>query len=395
SNLIIAAVLIPSMLLTFSIGFGASCRRAIHEYFLMGMPEDAVIVSKSLLAFGPLNFSSSPLPPNISDEIRKMSGIKNIAIEESLLLPAQVNGSIFGRAYGSDVAVIGLDSSSVKWLSPELSDDEFVDTNPLPVVVPELILEAYNNSFAEPNGLPRLSKSAFLGRRFQLVAGASSLNVSENGSIVVEAELVGFTKRRDVFGLIVPRKFIQRVHDTMKVQNREQRIFVFYRTPADGRRIAESLKSQGLSVNAPWERLKSMEGFDITFGIFSSLLALLFGILSMVSSFFAAAAGIFSKKNESKLYHQLGLSRFSIVKLLIKKLIFSEVIGAVAGSIIGILILASSEYFPILHVLNLIPTTYEILFGAVTGAIVPAAAGICGAFAGGISIIPPWRSRAE
>ncbi len=358
------------------------------------MPDDALIVSPAALALGPVAFGGTSLPDGLPEEIAARADVRAIAEEVTLGLPARVEGSVFGHGYGSDVAVIGLDSASLAWLAPDVAPAGWIDAQPLPVLAPQAILDAYNSSFAPSNNLPMLTRSAFLGRAFRLEIGVSSLRIVETSRYSVPAELRGFSVRSDVLGVIVPLDFVRRMNATTGRPG-PTRLIVFPKDPASAEKLADELKAKGLSVSAPWERLRNLRLLDLTMVIVLATALAILAFFSAVTAVFMAAAIILERRDEAELYHRLGLSRLDIVAIFVRRIAGAGAPAALAGAAMAVVLFPLGAKYAAAYLPALSATTpgRSLLLVALFSAIAPIVSVSLGAFLGGGLVIPSWSKR--
>ncbi len=388
-----AAAALPALLLAVAVSATLAAREAAASWLRAGMPDDAVIVSSNTLSLGPLGIAGPAVPSGLEDAISAEDGVAAVAVEESLSVPARVHGSLFGRSYGSDAAVLGADAALLRWIAPGVDADAFVDTLPLPVLVPRAILEAYNNSFADANGLPRLDGSAFVGRGFTLEAGASSLGASPGGSVAAPARIAGFSERRDLLGVIVPVSFVNRVHARLGSAPGARRLFVFARDPAGAERVAERMRARGLSVSAPSDRLRSLRKLDLLLSAILLVAASLVSVSTAAAAFFASAARVLAKAAEAELCHQLGMSRRAIVVRFAAGILAVASCGAAAGAGAALPACLLASLHSSLGAFGIVPGAGSLALGAAAGLLLPLAASAVGGLLGGYAVIPRWSGR--
>jgi hypothetical protein len=393
---LIAAAALTAALVAAALLGGIVFRSSIAFHLAAGLPPEALVVSRPTLALGPLAVAGPAIPVGLEAELISDARVRLLVAEEALVLPARVSGSLAGHAYASDVAVLGISESAASWLAPGLDSAAFHDGRPLAVVVPRLILDAYNNSFAEANGLPGLTEGALLGRSFFLEIGHSSLSRAERPPVTVPVRLAAFTPRADVAGIVVPREFVREMHRRFEVTGHARRLIVVPATSAAGEELADQLRKRGCHVAGPIERLRSVRFVDYGLGLGLALAAGVLGLFAVFTSFFAAMAHILARREESELYHHLGLSRLEIIRLFAARLTRHASFGGVVGAAIGLILAASAGFFLDRFAPGFLaapPGLSAIGAAWLGGAFLPLLATALGATLGAALVIPRWEDR--
>lgn len=382
----VAAALLASALCVL-----VAARVAVRDLVQAGMPDDAIVIAQGTTGLGLLQWSGRPVPAAIADELRARPDVTTVSVEEAIGLPSRVSGSLFGYDYGSDVIVVGIDSGAISWMAPGLRAADFVDTWPLPAIAPGLILDAYNNSFAGANGLPRLEAGAFVGRHFTLEIGASSL-CSVTVPVAVRCRLFAFTPRRDVFGVIVPLDFVRRMNELPGATVANRRIIAFARTPDAAGRMVDEMRDRGFSVSAPSERLTSLRRIEGVMFAVTVVFALAVVALVAISAHFAGSAHILARRQEAELLHQLAWSRSAMVRRFAAAILAPALKGALFGATAATLLaMPSLGLFGASFGLAL-DWTQAVLAG-LAAFVVPVLGAGCGALLGARTLIPAWERR--
>lgn len=386
-----ASAAVAAALLAAALCVLVAARAAVRDLVQAGMPDDAIVIAQGTTGLGLLQWSGQPVPEGVAEELRARPDVTTVSVEEAIGLPSRVSGSLFGYDYGSDVIVVGIDSGALTWMAPGLRASDFVDTWPLPVIAPGLILDAYNNSFAGANGLPRLEAGAFVGRHFTLEVGASSLR-SVIAPVSVRCRLFAFTPRRDVFGVIVPLDFVRRMNETPGATVANRRLIAFARTPDAAGRVVDEMRDRGFAVSAPSERLASLRRLEGVMLAVSVVFALAVVALVGISAHFAASAHILARRQEAELLHQLAWSRFAMVRRFAAVLLGPAIKGALLGAAAATLLSA-----PALDVFGarfgLMLAWPPAALAGLAAFLVPVLGVGCGAVLGSLSLIPAWEKR--
>lgn len=383
---------ITAIILTVCLHWGMIARRVAATLISEGLPADVMVVSSGLRGIGPLAFATKPLDDEIVEALARDGRLRGIAIEEALAVPARVAGSLFGNQYGSDVAVVGIDTVLLGWYAPEVDPDGFRDREPLPIIAPEVVLDAYNHSFAEANSLPRLTRSAFAGQVFTIEIGASSLKVLPEAR-AVPATIAGFSTNNRFLGLAGPRDFVARTNRNFGMAG-SRRVFLMPRTAEGGRSLGAELAASGLAVSSPEERLSGLARLDVMAASILGAAGLGLALLAGVTSHFATRAFIHERADEAELLHHLCLSRREIAAHFIRRIAVPGTLGALIGSVTAstassLLMRALADNYSMLS--GAAMSVVEILVVIAAGAAVPAAGILAGALKGAMAVSPVWR----
>ncbi len=388
------AALVVAFLLAAAGAAGLHVRAAVASWINQGLPEDALIVSPTRIALGPLSLGGSAVPETLYGELGRDPDVAAIAIEEALTVPARVHGSLAGRGYGSDVAVLGVDATALAWLAPEIDPGEFRDMEPLPVLAPRILLDAYNNAFAPAQGLPRLSASAFIGRTFTLEAGASSLGSSPQGPRAVTARLAGFAGRGELLGVLAPIAWVRKMNAAYDGEE-ARRLIVFPHSPAGAERLVIALRARGLEVSDPGERSRQLAQLDLILAAAAIVVALILGLLGATSSAAGAAALILARREEAELLHQLAEPRGAIIRHFARMLAGPVTVGAAWGTALGmaLTLLAVPEIAAGFSLPGAAASPSSLGLAAALAALAPVLAALVGAGVAGVVLIPRWEDR--
>jgi len=188
-----------------------------EKHFQTQLPPQTIRVTprpfRSPVLFGiqPKQPQGSFINSSVLATIQKLPGIKKTYAFQSLQIPMQVQISLFGFAYQSDVVAIGVpwefiqseipSSYRTRWLRWKAGDT-------IPALLPATLLDMYNQTLAKPNQLPTITEDFARGQRLRLVFGKSSLKSLSNPEIG-EGELIGFSRKVNEIALILPNAVVE------------------------------------------------------------------------------------------------------------------------------------------------------------------------------------------
>ena len=203
---IFLSILLTSVFITGSSNF----KIYIHSKFAKSIAPDTLRVSPpqgaSFLFF---QFASSgkQIDKGSLWKIRKTGGVKVVYPVMAADFPMQAGISLFGYGYRTDLMAMGVPLSMVK---KDIADSRMkklwnrkVPSDDIPVLVPEAVLNAYNEGMAGQNNLRRISAQTATGMSFNLKFGHSSLR-SIDGYAEKKAVIAGFTEKINSLSLILP-----------------------------------------------------------------------------------------------------------------------------------------------------------------------------------------------
>jgi hypothetical protein len=190
----------------FVTGIFHSIEEGVNGYltkrFATAIPPDTIRVSprggKSFLFFEVRDKDSRDLDDEALRRIRNLPGVTGLDALLPATIPMQALISLFGLSYRTDLLAIGVplamirDDISSPFLRRQWNSGDYEKN--IPVLLPESLLDAYNEGMAGPNGLPRISKDKAVGISFRLRVGYSSLKSFDN-YIETTATIAGVTKK--------------------------------------------------------------------------------------------------------------------------------------------------------------------------------------------------------
>ncbi len=143
--------------------------------------------------------------------IRTLKGVKRVYPFLSSQVPMQVQISIFGLGYQSDVVAIGVPWEFIQSEIPRAYQSrwrKWKEGDTIVGLLPALLLDMYNQTLAKPNQLPFITEDFARGQRMRLIFGKSSLK-SIGTPLVVDGELAGFSRKVGEIALILPSSVVE------------------------------------------------------------------------------------------------------------------------------------------------------------------------------------------
>lgn len=185
--------------------------------------------------------------------IRRLNGIKRIYPFLSSQVPMQVQISLFGLGYQSDVVAIGVPWEFIQSEIPSsyrLRWRNWKEGEKVIGLLPSLLLDMYNQTLAKPNQLPTITEEFAKGQHLRLVFGKSSLKTIGT-PVVVDGELAGFSGKVGEIALILPFAVVNHYNRLFGYTNAEYSyVLVEVETHEHVLPITKEIQKWGLVVNS-------------------------------------------------------------------------------------------------------------------------------------------------
>lgn len=339
--------------LFFFTALGQGIKAHISRELTSSMPEERLVVKAGKLSVSvlrlkkPAFLGGSAFDDKAVDKIRNLKSeaggslVKAVHRELPASFPVSISGNLFGFEYGSDVAMVGVDPSLVE---SDISPDEFkyVPGKPLPVLVPQGILDMYNMSFALSNNLPELSEKAIVGRRFRMHPGVSSLTSSplSRGKPMppVWCYVAGLTKADTLMGISTPIEFVQKLNRVFDPDSKKAEYSRLYVDVSDGRYISavkSAIKAMGYEVDAKSGSAERLMGYVSMGQMFFAMLAAVILLSSCMTIFNSYRMSLIKRTGEFGLYSCLGASRRDILAMILLEAVMLGIVSGLMGVLIG------------------------------------------------------------
>ncbi len=339
--LLLIVMFISSLLVTIFIMVVLNLSEYIEKRFSRAIAPDIIKVSPRITRLPKIGLfglqlkqpKGTYIDDYVLNEIKRLKGVIEVTPLLASKIPMQVFVSIFGLNYGSDLICIGVDYNLVAndipgkklkklWNNWKTGMD-------VPVLIPEILFQAYNSSMAEPNNLPKVTKEMITGVKIKLNFGKSSLKTLQ-GSTTENGIVIGFTDKVANICLVIPINVMRFFNRKFGVKSEYIYLFVKVKDHNSLLTISKKIKSMGLQVES--ERIVSEEILKLK-NFISILGGLLISIIILIASISLAFGSIISVNKRFEYYkilRILGASRtFIVFSILIKY----ALIGFFAGSV--------------------------------------------------------------
>jgi len=269
------------------------------------------------------------------EEIKKLPHVENIYLETAYIKPSTLEIPIFGRTLQTDSMVFGVPYEFIQediknkeaWTNPK---------SPYPAIISRKLLDIYNLSVAQTQGIPEITQDLIIGREIDVFLGHSSFFESPSAkkkATNIKVKVIGLSNKTNIVGITLPLKTVNSLNHKKDPSHKNQYInaYVIADSPQNVDQIAktieEKLKLETKYLQKTYSQIKSNFTY-LTIGLgLISFIILCVSALSITNSFFT---NINERVNEIGILRALGAS-----KKVIKKLFLTE--AALLGTISGIL----------------------------------------------------------
>lgn len=304
-------------------------------------PERSILVRARTLDIGPFAFSPSlfttALTPERVKQIAALPEVEAVWPQLPLMMPALATGNLAGYEGATDIVLYGVPGDMVASEVTGARGFRAADpaTSTMPVLVSRFFVDMFNIGLAEGQGLPKLTDGAVVGRRFQLILGASllAIDVKSENTRKVECEIVGLTHNPSLLGAVAPIEYVRdfnRWFHGDKWKETYGQVHLVLRSPNDYEAVSRTLEGWGLQVEGQRELARRLRAAVNG----AALILVLFGVAVLAM----AAANIINtfalimleRRGEIGLLRAVGASRGAAMSLLLGE---SAVVGLAGGAV--------------------------------------------------------------
>jgi len=324
-----------------------SVEKSIIQKFESAVPPDVIKVSPPFTGpTGILDFliGKNGTPGLDKKSVAFLSGLKGVKAVYPLnasRIPMQAVISFFGLNYRTDLVCIGAPEEFIgKDINGKDNKKEWKDWKPgmeLPVLIPEILLDAYNNSMAEPNGLPRITKNMAIGRDLRIIFGKSSVREVEGFSSEM-SRVTGFTDKVKSICLVIPLQAVRFYNNKFKggiAGDSYICAYVLVSSHTSLISVSDRIEKSGFIVETDKALSEEMLSFKRKLESIFFLLTNIVFLLALLSMTFSAMIAAFNRMDYYNLLRILGASRF----FLTLSLLFKYSVIGFAGSFCGFFIM--------------------------------------------------------
>jgi len=272
-----------------------------------------------------------------------LSGIKGVKAVYPLSasqIPMQAVISIFGLNYRTDLVCIGAPAEFVRAdIEGAENRSDWLNWKPgmeLPVLIPGILIEAYNNSMAEPNGLPEIKPDMAVGRELRIIFGKSSVKEIDGYSPEL-SRVAGFTDKIKSICLVIPLQAVKFYNNKFKDKTAGDSYISAYVLVESHKMllgVAEKIEKAGLTAQTDKTLSEEMLSFKRKLESVFFLMTFIVFILALFSVIFSTMIAALHRMDYYRLLRVLGASRIFITISLLFKYSLIGFAGSFAGFII-------------------------------------------------------------
>lgn len=312
-------------------------------------PPTTVMVKPKTVGLAMLAFNTSVIDDTVVKAVESLSGVTEVQPQLSVRVPLRMEVEVGGQYAVTDAVVVGVDPAAfegkLRLIAPFQYDDQ--TSQPIPCIVPRMLLDIYNLAYSDSMGLPKLNEDFLLGKRFTMVLGETYLVGGPGGKsdkllcrvtgIVADPSLVP--------GVYVPMEYARRLNYWYSGNNEQPYTAMQVLIDRADRveEVVAELSALGLSVEG-----NQMAYDSITFAtragtwllyifVLVTLLMAAFGILNLFALIMSQRVG------EMQLLTVVGATRGALRRLYFAEALMMAVVGIVIGGVFTVVILRMAE----------------------------------------------------
>lgn len=342
TSIVLFAVVIAFISVSGLAVIGMNADRYINERFATAIPPNMIKVSpvpapQPLFGFALTRPDGTYINDSHLKKIRSFRGVKEVFPLMASQIPLQAVISIFGLRYRTDLICIGAPYSYVsndiqtkdfrkKWVSWNAGKE-------LPSLLPNILLDAYNDSMAIPNGLPRITEAFALNQKYEISFGKSSIK-SVNGFIVEKAVVSGFTKKIASICIVIPLSVMRYYNEKFagKAASEEyMSVFVEAKDHASFLNISKNLADMKFTVETEKTLSKEIVQLKNNIALLIRSIGFIIILLSVMAIAFCTVIATLERVEYYRILRVLGASKIFITATILVKYALLGFLGACAG----------------------------------------------------------------
>lgn len=315
-------------------------------------PPTVLMVKPKTVALAMLAFNSATINDEVVEKIESLNGVTKVEPQLSLRVPLRMEIEIAGQYAVTDAVVIGVEPSSIEADVATATPFQYNDatSQPVPCLVPRMLLDMYNLAYAESVGFPKINEQFLLGKKFTMNLGETYLAGGNGGKHEkLLCQVVGLVSDASLVpGVYVPMEYARRINQWYKGTDDQSytALRVIVDQPGQVDIVSKSLSDMGLMVEGNRWAYESItfatKAGAVLLYVFAFLILLVasFSILNLFSLIMAHRTG------EMRLLIAVGATRAGL-----RWLYFTE---AVTIALAGVLIGGATAFFLLRLVENVI-----------------------------------------
>lgn len=326
----------------FSVGIfqilGDNFNTYVSKKFASAIPPNTIKVQpKPMPTFGFLKLRQPPgskLNDKYLERIVRYKGVKKIHPYMAAQLPMQAVIPIFGLRYRTDLVCIGAPYSMVGRDIPKKYRKKWRSWKPkkeIPVLIPTMLLNTYNDSMAEANNLPRIKPAMVLETRFDMLFGRNGIKTIP-GFVVEKGVLVGFTEGVSTLAVVVPLKVARHYNKKFNPKKMTHKEYVYCYVEVRSHEalapVARRIKRMGFIVETEKSLSKEILALKQNVNILIQSLTVIILILAIIAIAFSTTIATLNRMEYYRVMRILGASKLFITLTILLKYTLFGFIGA-------------------------------------------------------------------
>lgn len=312
--------------------------RGLQQRVSSLFPPTVIMVKPKTVALAMLAFNSAVIDDKAVEKIRALPGVERVEPQLSLRVPLRMEVEIAGQYAVTDAVVIGVEPSTLVGDLRTGTSFEYDETTsqPIPCVVPRLLLDMYNLAYADSIGLPKINEDFLINKKFTMVLGGTYLAGSKGDKETkLLCKVVGMVSDPSLVpGVYMPVEYVQRINQDFSGEDEAvpyTALRVIIDRPDQVSAISKQLADMGLNVEGKqWAYESISSAIQL-----SSLLLYAFAVVILLVTAFAIL-NLFSLMMSSRLGEIRLLRAVGATQADLRWIYFSEaLVIAVAGVIVG------------------------------------------------------------
>ncbi len=273
--------------------------------------------------------------------LKKIKHTKKVQGLLSVNLPAQAGVRLMGFNYRTDLLFAGAPLSMVwkdlpknkkitkKWKA------KYIEGRDIPLLLPKVLLDTYNNGMAPANGMPSVSAKTIKDFPIELLIGRSSVKTLE-GYFNTTGNIVGTSSDIRLLGIIMPIKTAQRLNKIFCQKNRYLYAEIIPKNHHAIYGIKKRVRALGLipETGAPLSSkiIRLIRKIDL----FTAFMLIIITTLAVTAVSLCCITSLWSRIEYYRILRILGASRFLVSTTVLLKFLALGFVG-------GLLALTLSE----------------------------------------------------
>lgn len=305
-------------------------------------PPTVVMVKPKTVALAMLAFNSGVIDEAALTKIKALPGVAKVEPQLSLRVPLRMEVEIAGQYAVTDAVVIGVAPDSLKSSVRGNATFDYNDatSQPIPCVVPRLLLDMYNLAYADSVGFPKINEDYLIGKKFTMVLGQTYLAGGGNEKETkLLCKVVGLVSDASLVpGVYMPMEYASRINKWYSGNNDQPytALRVLIDRPDQVQPVTKALTDMGLMAEGnQW----AYESITTALQLGTALLYVFAGIILLVTTF--SILNLFSlimahRTGEMRLLLAVGATRKSLRWLYFSEAIAIALLGALIGGVIAV-----------------------------------------------------------